>query len=103
MEVTPLVMLPSDDYYKIHPLQGALNVVQPSMEVPRYSGRSKLVADENRPVESRIYFAQIAAIASAIINQLRPPVIVTSTVTAVTTRKILFVLFFSRAVSIFLN
>lgn len=80
----------SDAYYQIHPLQGNLNVVQTSMaERPRYSGRNKLVrgGDRDDPAESRIYFAQIAAIASAIFNQIRPAVTVTSTVTALTTRK----------------
>ena len=81
----------SDGYYKIHPLQGALNVVQPSMERPRYSGRNKLLRTgmNNEPsAESRIYFAQLAALANAIVNQLRPPVTVTTTITAVTTSNI---------------
>jgi hypothetical protein len=81
----------SDGYYKIHPLQGALNVVQPSIERPRYSGRNKLLRTgmNNEPsAESRIYFAQLAALANAIVNQLRPPVTVTTTITAVTTSNI---------------
>ena len=97
--MTPMVMLPvnshSDGYYKIHPLQGALNVVQPSIERPRYSGRNKLLRTgmNNEPsAESRIYFAQLAALASAIVNQLRPPVTVTTTITAVTTSNIFFFL-----------
>lgn len=107
-----MVMLPvnshSDGYYKIHPLQGALNVVQPSIERPRYSGRNKLLRSgmNNEPsAESRIYFAQLAALANAIVNQLRPPVTVTTTITAVTTSNIFFKFlspkFFSEILSIF--
>jgi hypothetical protein len=100
VEVTPLVLLPvmthSDDYYGIHPPPGAaINAVQPSMlERPRYSGRNKMNnVDQNggsvdSSPESRIYFAQIAAIANAIANVFRPPVTLTTTVTAITTRNI---------------
>lgn len=103
MEVTPLVLLPvmthSDDYYGIHspPGAAAVNAVQPSMlERPRYSGRNKMNnVDQNggsdsvdSSPESRIYFAQIAAIANAIANVFRPPVTLTTTVTTITTRNI---------------
>ncbi|EFX82074.1 hypothetical protein DAPPUDRAFT_101459 [Daphnia pulex] len=111
VEVTPLVLLPvmthsADDYYDIiHPLP-AVNAVQPSMllERPRYSGRNKMNNahqqngggsddDIGSSPESRIYFAQIAAIANAIANVFRPPVTLTTTVTAITTQVSTFTTF----------
>ena len=99
-EVTSVMQLPNDsnqqqqsfDFY--HPNFNSpttSDVVESSLkETNKGFNQYKIVNNNNDNPESRIYFSQIAAIANAIANQLRPPITVTSTTTVTITRKIIW-------------
>lgn len=94
--MTPVMLLPYDSnqkqsfafYHSNFNSPVTPDVVESSMrETKTRSNRYKMVNNYNDNAESRIYFSQIAAIANAIANQLRPPVTVTSATTITITRK----------------
>lgn len=103
-EVTSVMQLPNDsnqqqqsfDFY--HPNFNSpttSDVVESSIkETNKGFNQYKIVNNNNDNPESRIYFSQIAAIANAIANQLRPPITVTSTTTVTITRKIIWTILF---------
>ena len=86
VEVTPLVQHPGSN------LPGTMDVIEPSqVEVDRHNIQKRMdhhqmmIHDDD--AQSRIYFSQLAAIASAILEAIRPST-VTLTTTITVTRKI---------------
>ena len=86
VEVTPLVQHPGSN------LPGTMDVIEPSqVEVDRHNIQKRMdhhqMMIHDDYAQSRIYFSQLAAIASAILEAIRPST-VTLTTTITVTRKI---------------